>query len=604
MALATLCSSIADTVSPCPEFHAFIVDHGIRAKSSDEAVKVASELERLNIRPRILTLDRSAFTADSGPIEHLEGTTRQLRYRALGKACHEHGIESLVVAHHADDQVETVLQRLLGGYLGSGLGGIRAKAAIPDCEGIYGVDESGGLAPGMRTYAPDKVGRPSTHKVMRETGGVQILRPLLPATKSQLVQFCEHSGTKWFEDHTNADVGVATRNAVRHLLKEDVLPEALRRTRVFTLINNITRRTQEIERLARLELDRADMLLDVRAGRVAFTIRKGIFADFVLPPEVEYTAKTVMLRMLIYLVNPHTKVTLSRLHSGVDIVFPSAASGDVDLLFQDQPATVNVAGVQISRVTGTTGFLAYTMSRAAMMRTETEDRRTVLPEAVATDTSLDTPKWTTGWRLWDNRYWIRLGSMQRDVVVGRTFLVRALAPDDRAAVQQGLSPKQTKAFDDALAEVSGKDRFTLPVIVEQHEDGRESIMALPTLDWQVMDCGSWPSDTIPASDQRLLWDIRYKRVDYPLNTTRHKVIDHTPARNRSTSGKPHPATDWRLRIGEMVAHRQRWEARGGPDDRPLVQFVGVARPRLSVGRKYVLAKRKKLRETVAEDRRG
>nr|POE46776.1 putative trna(ile)-lysidine synthase [Quercus suber] len=590
MALATLCSSIQNAAEPRPDFTGFIVDHGLRANSSDEAEKVAAELARLKINPRILKLDRSAFAKGSGGADHVEKTARQLRYRAIGKACYEHGIESLLVAHHADDQAETVLQRMTQNYLGNGLRGIKVEAGVPHCDGIYGVYESGGFLRRLRNGDVGSPDKSQTYIIRLETGGVKILRPLLPATKSQLITLCEDSGTKWFEDHTNADVSLATRNAVRHLQKENLLPMALRRTRLFGLADGISRKVKEIERLAKIELGQTDVLLDLRTGKAAFTISKGTFAAFELPPDVEYNAKAVLLRMLIRLVSPDARIELSQMHSGVDMVFPSAEKGDPDLLFQDEPAQASIAGVQIRRVTGTTGFLAYTLRRAPVSPVHMTSLRTVQSPASEAD-NLEAPKWSTEFKLWDNRYWVRLGSMQRDVVIGRKFVVRHYSQNDRAMIMDGLPPRERREFLRHLAEAAGRARFSIPVIVEEHNNEQETIVALPTLAWHTKDCGSWPTGAVPANDQRLLYDIRYKHVDFPLNRDRHRIIGHTPkSRWNGQKTRPH----WAERVRHMIARRQTLETRRISGQASLREFIGLDKSRrMSLGRKYVIENRKK-----------
>ncbi|KXJ86708.1 hypothetical protein Micbo1qcDRAFT_168193, partial [Microdochium bolleyi] len=73
-----------------------------------------------------------------------------MRYRHLGLECAFRGIGSLLVAHHADDQYETVLMRMLSGHPSRGLRGIRPTSEIPECEGLYGAFRSGWLDDRLR----------------------------------------------------------------------------------------------------------------------------------------------------------------------------------------------------------------------------------------------------------------------------------------------------------------------------------------------------------------------------------------------------------------------------------------------------------------------
>ncbi|TKA49321.1 hypothetical protein B0A55_12812, partial [Friedmanniomyces simplex] len=220
MALASLCSENAQVINRQTPLVGFIVDHKLREGSTQEARNVAEELRRLRIEPRVLTLDWKHH-GNPSTVEHLEHLARKLRFQAIGRACSEYGIESLLVAHHADDQAETVLMRIVGKYFGSGLRGIGCSRPIPECQGIYGVDQSG--SPRLvKSREPETTN--DAHEMLIEDGGVSVLRPLLSFTKEELTEYCKAAKVRWFEDRTNADPKFALRNTIRHLQKNDRLP--------------------------------------------------------------------------------------------------------------------------------------------------------------------------------------------------------------------------------------------------------------------------------------------------------------------------------------------------------------------------------------------
>ncbi len=101
------------------------------------------------MRCKVLTLQ---WPKDINPSEltQFESQARKLRYQALGTACREHGIGSLLLGHHADDQAETVLMRLAQGQKASGLRGISPSGEIPECWGMHGVHLSGAMEAGLR----------------------------------------------------------------------------------------------------------------------------------------------------------------------------------------------------------------------------------------------------------------------------------------------------------------------------------------------------------------------------------------------------------------------------------------------------------------------
>jgi tRNA(Ile)-lysidine synthase len=124
----------------------FIVDHGLRAESAIEAQQVRCWLESRGLSAEILSAGGAVAVADRGSVQEW---ARQARYRLLIDACIAHRIPHLLLAHHRDDQVETVLMRMVRG---SGLRGMAAM--VPSA-----------LAPGSG-------------------GRVRLLRPLLNLPKA------------------------------------------------------------------------------------------------------------------------------------------------------------------------------------------------------------------------------------------------------------------------------------------------------------------------------------------------------------------------------------------------------------------------------------
>lgn len=103
----------------------------------------------------------------------LEAAAREARYRAFG----EQDTDWVLLGHHRDDQVETVLLQL---FRGAGADGLAAMPAA------------------------------------RELGlGLRLLRPLLEATRGQLEDYARQRGLDWVEDESNLDTGLR-RNFLRH----------------------------------------------------------------------------------------------------------------------------------------------------------------------------------------------------------------------------------------------------------------------------------------------------------------------------------------------------------------------------------------------------
>lgn len=122
-----------------------------------------------------------AAAGDPPPRESREAFARHQRYAFLEQAARENRAAAVLTAHHADDQAETVLLRLLFGSGLDGLGGIAAR----------------------RSLGP--------------SGAAELVRPLLGLRRAELRAAVEAAGLTPVEDPTNLDTRVP-RNRIRHLL--------------------------------------------------------------------------------------------------------------------------------------------------------------------------------------------------------------------------------------------------------------------------------------------------------------------------------------------------------------------------------------------------
>jgi tRNA(Ile)-lysidine synthase len=159
------------------------VDHGLQPLSKAWFEHCAAESAALGVR--FVGLRALGCPARG---DNIEQWARGERYRLLFQAAADVGAAALMTAHHADDQLETLL---LAMARGSGLDGLTGIAESDDCEGVV------------------------------------LLRPLLTVTQSQLAREAKRRGLSWVEDPSNLDLNFA-RNAVRHRLMpvlREVLPD-------------------------------------------------------------------------------------------------------------------------------------------------------------------------------------------------------------------------------------------------------------------------------------------------------------------------------------------------------------------------------------------
>ena len=169
--LALLAASAAVAPPLSLDLTAAHLDHGLDEDSRRRAHDAASICQKLNVPVRA---ERRRVALLKKPGESLEAASRRIRYAFLEEIRTHTRASFILTAHHADDQVETVLLRLAFGSGLTGLAGIASR---------------------------------------RE----RILRPLLHHTREELHEFVRDSGLTPVFDPTNLDFTVP-RNRVRHRL--------------------------------------------------------------------------------------------------------------------------------------------------------------------------------------------------------------------------------------------------------------------------------------------------------------------------------------------------------------------------------------------------
>ncbi len=165
--------------------HLAYLDHALRGTAAAEAERSAVEKISLSLGVGLHVEELQPGQLRSDAARRgigLEAAARDVRYRFLYRTALRVGARYVATGHHADDQAETVLMRLMRGSGPRGLAGI--PALRPVC------DDSGAL---------------------RYT----VVRPVLGLPRASLRRFCVSSGLDWVEDRSN-DAADYQRNAVRH----------------------------------------------------------------------------------------------------------------------------------------------------------------------------------------------------------------------------------------------------------------------------------------------------------------------------------------------------------------------------------------------------
>ncbi len=143
----------------------------LRGKESDEEEKFVRKLAKsLKLDIYVNTFSTAEYAKNRGVSTQM--AARELRYDWFNQLCAEHEYSKIVVAHHLDDQIETVLLNFTRGT------------------GIMGLT---GMAPAHGN----------------------VIRPLLFATREEILTYATKNKLKWKEDSSNKEDKYA-RNNIRH----------------------------------------------------------------------------------------------------------------------------------------------------------------------------------------------------------------------------------------------------------------------------------------------------------------------------------------------------------------------------------------------------
>lgn len=158
------------------------LDHGLRGRSSTEDAKFVGRLARkLGLECETARVDVKDLMTERG--ESMETAARNARHHFFSECARKFNCRRVLLAHHADDQAETVLWNLLRGS--HGLKGMSLEKTILTGSGVK----------------------------------LEFFRPLLDLRHAELVEWLVAHGHRWREDATNAEP-----LAVRNRLRNEALP--------------------------------------------------------------------------------------------------------------------------------------------------------------------------------------------------------------------------------------------------------------------------------------------------------------------------------------------------------------------------------------------
>ena len=213
------------------------VNHGLRGEKSLGDERFVQEVsDSLGLPSTVLRLQPNLTSSYSG--QSVEGFLRRQRYEAFEQAAARAGARYLLTGHTRDDQVETVLFRIMRGTGIDGLAGIPRQRPL--------------------------------------NSSLTVVRPMLSLARREIVQFLKSIGQSWRDDETNAS-DEFSRNRIRMELlplMRDVMGDHVDQS-LISLADRAAKQTDLIKSLAKPILDSS---FRVKAGLIVVdtSLGKGV----------------------------------------------------------------------------------------------------------------------------------------------------------------------------------------------------------------------------------------------------------------------------------------------------------------------------------------
>lgn len=159
------------------DLYVAFVNHLKRKEANLEEEYIKSFCKENEIK---LAVERLDYLDES---ENFQKEARKLRYQFFEKVIKKEKIDYLVLAHHANDNLETILMRILRGSNLAGYAGIESVVKYP---------------------------------------GYTLVRPFINLEKEDIYRYALRENVKYFEDKSNIDT-IYTRNKIRSLIDPEIL---------------------------------------------------------------------------------------------------------------------------------------------------------------------------------------------------------------------------------------------------------------------------------------------------------------------------------------------------------------------------------------------
>ncbi|KAL1607836.1 hypothetical protein SLS60_002774 [Paraconiothyrium brasiliense] len=347
-----------------------------------------------------------------------------------------------------------------------------------------------------------------------EHGGIQLLRPLLEFQKSRLIATCETHNTRWAEDKTNQDRTLTARNAIRHIFSNHKLPVILSKESMLAVAQKTRSRVDKYKAAADKLFDSCSINLDIQTASLVVRlppVEALLTNPTPTPPSSEKlqarNTAHYLLRRVVELVSPREHMVHESLANAVLAIYPSLASGGLQ------------EGVRPARVFNSNWCL-WTINTSAVDCTvkdgvfgQTDEwcisRQPPKIEAFESSSLHFPPMQTSGWQLFDGRFWVRVHNLTDRPIIMRMLTdtqLEHLNPLDPGAKMFNRR-KQMRAILDTITPHALRRHLPALFLAPVNKEQEPTLIALPTLQ---------SSPTLSQDDQNpweCTWEVRYKKVD-------------------------------------------------------------------------------------------
>ena len=476
------------------------------------------------------------------PSSSFETEARLKRYRLLANASIRTGVTRLFLGHHQDDQIETILMRLIRGQKGSlaCFQGMTDHLPIPHCEDIFFNDISEGRrsindflqlhTDKFRSSTKPRRFRKDFRKARYESFsiknlddniyvagrlGITLYHPLLDFSKERILSTCEANDIPYVSDPTNFDPKLTLRNAVRHLISNYKLPRAISKENILRMHRKSKERVEVIKDECNA-FSKAARLVSLNLWSGALVIRLPKYLHLLEWQDPKTPASYLSrLFQVISPAHPEDKTTFTSQATAVSL-FPVLADMSSENPKATPSKTFTADQVLLTRVEPGAKDQDSEITTTWRLSRQPFDLHHYLSatHSFTHDSTADDGLGLTfrsQWLFWDHRYWIQIRCSSISYL--QSCIIRPYRISDSENLRTHLerhSKRSLLLFEALLAEVApGKDRYTLPVIADA-----EGIRAFPTLNFSIpVLAPAWKGLNAGRTSIGLQsWDVIYKHV--------------------------------------------------------------------------------------------